>query len=139
MKPNAPATPYRVVGTIIVTPPSANAAISSYIAVLKEKAAATPRTMTNAVGGCISGTPYYSQRSSTAYDVKGDAFVWSDSLAVTDTVRLDLTQLDSLERSRHASNATTSGWTHSACLVGMGVCLVAVVVVILNNVSVGIR
>ena len=143
MKPNSPASPVRIIGTIMVTPPSADAALSAYIAVLKEKAAAigadgvtaveaTPRTMTSASGGCMGGTPYYAQSSSTAYDVKGDAFVWADSNAAADTVRLNPAQLDSLEHARDLNSSADSGWTHWGCIAGMlgGIAVVIVVCLI---------
>jgi hypothetical protein len=144
MKPNSPATPYMVVGTIIVTPPAANAQLSSYIAVLKQKAAAigadgvtsveaTPRTMTSAAGGCIGGSPYYSQSSSTAYDVKGDAFVWADSSSVVDTARLRPAQLDSVKRAHDPSPEGDLGPMNWGLVVGMlgGAALLIALLVIL--------
>ena len=157
MKPNNPARPYRVVGSIVVAPPSndclqptsplLHGGMPDYITALKAKAAAVgvdgvtnveaaPRTITSASGGCIYGMPYYSENSSTVYDVRGDAFVWAESAATPDTARLNVAWLDSMGRvCEHQPPAPDTGRHSKAenylrwgCMSGLAVSLVAIIV-----------
>jgi len=87
--PNTPSRPYKVVGTIVVSPNRNVRNQDAYLEELRKKAAEegvdgvtnveiSTEKKSESQGGCISGTPYYYQDNYTLYEVRGSAFVWED-------------------------------------------------------------
>jgi hypothetical protein len=130
VSPNQPDRPYRTVGSILVAPPSDGgvASVEAYLGKLREKAAVLgvdgvanvevkPRGLSQASGMCLYGMPYYSQRSYTVYDVKGDAFVWSDS-ADADRPHSGVWTPESPPAVTEQKSSSSSGWWVALVMVG---------------------